>query len=361
EREQKEREEQVAHAGATNYATQPLGVNLELTQHQRQGVVTQPVGEDSLPGVDRTMTAWQHSQQPFQGSAPGLAGVQPKKSSLPLILAAVAVLVLGLGGTGIYFMTRTAEPTPTAKTDTTTKPKENPPPAIKAELIAIPGGTFQMGRDDGLPAGGPAHPVTVNGFSIDRTEVTNAEYAEFIRETKHTSPSHWAGEKPPAGQELWPVTNVSVADAESFAAWRSKRDGVTYRLPTEEEWEYAARSGDQNTLYPWGSTWIQGRANFKDAGLGSPRPVGSFPDGKNRWGVLDLMGNVWEWTSSKASLYPGNPETLPADQKDWTIIRGGSFLSESSGQRAVTATYRDWLKPTTTNPALGFRLVRPGS
>ena len=79
---------------------------------------------------------------------------------------------------------------------------------------------------------------------MDRTEVSNTEYAEFVNETNHAAPGHWAGNKPPFGQELWPVVNVSFDDATAFAAWRSKRDGVTYRLPTEQEWEYAARNGE---------------------------------------------------------------------------------------------------------------------
>jgi len=90
-----------------------------------------------------------------------------------------------------------------------------------------------------------------------------------------------------------------VKDAEAFAAWRSKRDGVTYRLPTEEEWEFAARSGGEYKSFPWGNSWAANHAVVKEA---APQPVGSYPDGKNRWGVVDLIGNVWEWTSSKASI-----------------------------------------------------------
>jgi formylglycine-generating enzyme required for sulfatase activity len=130
---------------------------------------------------------------------------------------------------------------------------------IKADLIDIPGGKFQMGRNDSLATEGPAHEVTLNGFQMDKNEVTNAEYGQFVKQTNHTPPN--SGAAPSLrGAETLPVTNVSYDDAVAFAEWRSKRDGVTYRLPTEEEWEYAARNGDKDNLYPWGNTWQDGRA-----------------------------------------------------------------------------------------------------
>jgi formylglycine-generating enzyme required for sulfatase activity len=223
--------------------------------------------------------------------------------------------------------------------------------------MEIPGGTFQMGRSGALIEEGPAHSVKVAPFAMDRTEVTNAEYEVFVRETKHRAPTHWVDNKPLAGQEQWPVSNVSYDDAVDFAAWRSERDHVTYRLPTEEEWEYAARNGEQANIYPWGNRWEQGRAVIEE---GSAKPVGSLTGGNNRWGVVDLIGNVWEWTSSKASLYPGNDAMIPAENRDWMIYRGGSYGSKMR-EKPITATRRDWQKPTTTNPLLGFRLVRSGS
>ncbi len=228
--------------------------------------------------------------------------------------------------------------------------------AIKHEMIFIPGGTFKMGRDDGPPQERPSHSVAVEGFFLDNTEVTNAEYAEFVRDTKYQPPSHWLGSEPVAGQEQWPVVNVSPEDARAFAAWRSKRDGVEYRLPTEEEWEYAARSAGEYQLYPWGNRFEEKRAVVKEA---RPRPVGSYPQGANRWGVLDLIGNVWEWTSSKASLYSGGSAAIPGVSKEWVVARGGSYLSDpNNSEIPVSATYRDWYEPTLRHPNFGFRLVR---
>src|SRR2546421_628474 len=156
-----------------------------------------------------------------------------------------------------------------------------------------------MGCNDSVPTEGPAHQTAVNTFAMDKTEVTNAEYAQFVKQTGHVAPEQWGSVKPPAGDEHLPVSNVSYEDAVAFAAWRSKRDGVTYRLPTEEEWEYAARNGDKDNLYPWGNTWQSGHAATAESGVGTAQAVGTYAQGMNRWGGLDLVGNVWEWTSSK--------------------------------------------------------------
>jgi formylglycine-generating enzyme required for sulfatase activity len=212
-----------------------------------------------------------------------------------------------------------------------------------------------MGRNDSVPTEGPAHQVTVNNFAMDKTEVTNAEYAQFVKLTNHAPPEQWGSPKAPVGQELLPVTNVSYEDALAFAEWRSQRDGATYRLPTEEEWEYAARNGDKDNLYPWGNTWAAGRAATVEAGVGKEQPVGTYPQGANRWGVQDLIGNVWEWTSSKASVYKGNPLQLPAQYQTWIVARGGSYGSPAN---KLSGTMRDWFAPNYKNPVLGFRLVK---
>jgi len=280
-----------------------------------------------------------------------------RKGPPPLLYIGGAVMALFLAGVGItaYLMfrpgTRTNDPTPT--------PTPVIPAKGKAELLPISGGTFLMGRKGGPPQENPAHPVTVQPFLMDRTEVSNTEYADFVRETNHAAPAHWIGNKPPFGQELWPVVNVSFEDATAFAEWRSKRDKVSYRLPTEEEWEYAARNGEQSDLYPWGPDWKDKAAVLKDA---TPAPVGSRAEGKNKWGVFDLIGNVWEWTSSKASVYPGNPAKVPSSIQDWVAIRGGCYVSDPSKSDApVSACLREFVPPSTKTTLLGFRLVRSGS
>jgi serine/threonine protein kinase len=279
---------------------------------------------------------------------------QPKRKGPPLLIIGAVVFVLLLGGVGAtaYLMLRQtsgpADPKPT--------PTPVVPPKTKADLVAIDGGSFLMGRKGGPPQENPAHAVSVSPFQMDRTEVSNSEYADFVRETNHAAPTHWIGNKPPFGQENWPVVNVTFADANAFAAWRSKRDSVTYRLPTEEEWEYAARNGERADLYPWGPEWKDGVAVLKDA---TPSAVGSRADGKNRWGVYDLIGNVWEWTGSRASVYPGNTAKVPRSMEDWITIRGGCYVSDpSNADTPITSCFRDFVPAGTKTTLLGFRLVK---
>ena len=233
------------------------------------------------------------------------------------------------------------------------------------DMVAIPGGTFQMGRDDGNLQDSTAHTVTVSSFYIDRTAVTNADYATFVRETKYPSPMHWSGETPPAGQEKWQVTYVSKDDAEAFAAWRSRRDRVKYRLPSEEEWEYAARNGSLGTLYPWGNNTPQ------DLAGGSQEPVASHPSRASFRGVYDMIGNVSEWTSSTFSPYPGSNHKTSGNPefRDWVVFRGGGNMqvfgndgTVPNGQNVlrINSASRDFLPASYRSPVISFRLVRSG-
>jgi serine/threonine protein kinase len=267
-----------------------------------------------------------------------------------LIAAIVGVLLVAVAGIGAYVVFKsTGGPGPTP----------SPTPLTAADLVGIDGGTFMMGRNGGPPEETPAHSATVKSFRMDRTEVSNTEYAQFVAATNHPAPSHWVNNKPVFGQEQWPVVNVSFDDAVAFAAWRSKRDAVTYRLPTEEEWEYAARNGQRADLYPWGADWVAGLAVLKEA---TPAAVGSRPGGANQWGVTDLIGNVWEWTASKISVYPGNPVVVPSNQQDLVTIRGGCYASDPANPEVpVSACLREFVAPSTKTTLLGFRLVRDGS
>ncbi|MDQ1707410.1 MAG: eukaryotic-like serine/threonine-protein kinase [Pyrinomonadaceae bacterium] len=352
ERQARELEERLARlATSMPPVPQTAVVDPEATQ-VHQGAKPNAVTNNSFPGA----------AAPVVASLPPKALVvpvppQPKGNSMYLIGAAVLVVLLIGGGTAAFLMMRSKSTglivkgnNPTPLPSATVAP-EGPG---KVDMVEIPGGTFQMGRNDGPPQERPEHAVTVPKFMLDRTEVTNAEYADFINATHYEAPGDWVNGKPLAGQERWPVGNVSAKDAEAFAAWRSQRDNVTYRLPTEDEWEFAARDGGQYKSFPWGDTWEDRRAVVKGA---SPRPVGSYPEGKNRWGVLDLIGNISEWTASKASVYSG--KEIPAANRDWLVIRGGSYASDpNDSQIPISATYRDWFNPTLKHPTFGFRLAR---
>ena len=225
--------------------------------------------------------------------------------------------------------------------------------SFRTQMATIQGGTFLMGSDGGQEASRPAHTVAVKSFMMDKTEVTNAEYAEFVSETKHRAPENWDNGKPAKNELNLPVTGVSLEDARAFPAWRSKRDGVIYRLPTEDEWEYAARNGGDATAYPWGNEFGEKRAAVGTTLLVT---VGSMPDGANKWGVVDLIGNVWEWTDSPIVPYSGSEAEVrvKAGSPDY-IIRGGSIRSE---KHKVDATFRQWVDASRRDRLLGFRLVR---
>lgn len=229
----------------------------------------------------------------------------------------------------------------------------------KSDMAKIEGGKFTMGRNDGLPIEQPEHEAGVKTFWMDKTEVTTGEYFDFVTATNYKpTPANWEGGKPLAGSEKLPVRFVNIDDIEAFIKWRSARDKATYRLPTEIEWEYAARNGNANNLYPWGDKFEKSCAVLDEPDT-EPEPVGSKKCGENKWGVLDLIGNVYEWTETRTALYPGNTGDVKDQFKGITnVIRGGSAFDKSGGKSAITSTYRGFVELTKRDARLGFRLVR---
>lgn len=281
----------------------------------------------------------------------------PKKKTSGLLLGIVgifALLLVGALGVAIAYFSGAIGGNSNVRVVPAASPTPEEP--IVADLVSIPGGTFMMGRDDGREPERPAHQVTVEGFEMDRTEVTNREYFQFIRETGYRPvPAHWVNDRPVPEQEKMPVRFVNQDDIKAFAEWRSKRDGTTYRLPTEAEWEYAARSGAKNYMFPWGNDFDP-KCAVTDKDNTEPEAVGtaSCP---NEWGVVDLIGNVYEWTGSKAALYPGNKGTIRETKEPRFMIRGGAALNKSSGEFAVTSTFRADVEASKRDKELGFRLV----
>jgi formylglycine-generating enzyme required for sulfatase activity len=337
--------------------------NFVNTQATNSGLQQSTSGQSVFNQTAGAQTVIHPNSQPnWQASGTQSFG-QPmpaKKSFSPALLGIIgisALLLLTLIGVGGGYMlgmfgggkTVAGTPTPTA----TATPAAQV--AVKNELITITGGSFMMGRNEGPPQEQPAHQTEVKDFSMDKTEVTNAEYFEFVKQTGYKAPSYWTGGKPIAGEEMQPVVRVSMEDIKAFAEWRSKRDGFKYRLPTEEEWEYAARNGDSANLYPWGNSWEDGRAAVEQTTL---RDVSAFPEGKNKWGVEGLIGNAWEWTSSELKPYPNSNFVIKKAKSQEFIIRGGGFRSESKGEKAIFATSRLWVEAAREDGFLGFRLVK---
>jgi len=330
----------------------PMPINPVTLGH----VPLSPQGSDQADAMAQTV------QQSF---APSQYGVSvstmplPQKSKSSALLFGIggvlALLVIGIAGLGgAYLMGAFGGKQGTAGNTTPTPGTSTP--TVTAELIDIPSGTFRMGRNKGPMNEQPENTVTVQAFRMDKTEITNAEYYAFVTATGYTPlPNHWENSKPLTGQEMMPVRFVNIEDIQAFAAWRSKRDGVNYRLPNESEWEYAARNGSKNNLYPWGEEFRAECAVMERATTGTE--IVGTASCPNDWGVVDLIGNVYEWTGTKASLYPGTKGEMLPTKEPRNMIRGGSSYSKSTGEVAVTATFRRDIPVTTRDRELGFRLV----
>lgn len=170
----------------------------------------------------------------------------------------------------------------------------------------------------------PKHSVRVPAFQIGRFPVTNDEYRGFVDSTGRQPPESLLIDEP--GNH--PVWGVSVEEAEVFAAWLSIRWEMRCRLPTEAEWEYAARGGS-GRRYPFGDAFDPARCNTIEAGIGHTTPVNRYPNGMSEFGIYDLAGNVEEWTASLYAPYPGgvfiHDDLTRCNGPSYRVLRGGSF------------------------------------
>lgn len=202
----------------------------------------------------------------------------------------------------------------------------------------------------------PLKRALVGNFSIAETEVTNAEYAEFVKETGHKSPAGWNKEVFPKDSDKFPVVNVSWRDAEDYCEWLGKKLGTEVRLPTEAEWELAARGKEQNT-YPWGNEWNKEAAISEETG-GEISAVKSFPLNRSPFGAYDMAGNVWEWTQNKVT-----DEDALTDEALAKLLKSGQSLRIVKGGTAndpakqISAQARYEMPETTKHPHIGFRYV----
>lgn len=226
------------------------------------------------------------------------------------------------------------------------------------EMVIVPPGKFTMGdlQKVGQSYERPQHEVTIpNSFSIGKYPITFDEYDKYTKATGKTlvSDFNW-------GRGDRPVLNVSLSDAQEYANWLSKQTGYKYRLPSEAEWEYATRAGNQD-IYPWGNNIGQGNANCSRCGSKWDRkmtaPVGQFP--ANHWGLHDMQGNIWELT---ADCWNFTYDNAPVDGSAWregdctrSVLRGGSWGDPPIDLRSSTRL-RSYSGTRTI--VIGFRLVR---
>lgn len=218
--------------------------------------------------------------------------------------------------------------------------------ARQDDMVYVPAGWFIMGQNDAIRSHGPQREVYLDAYWIDRTEVTNADFAAFLEETGYTN-VNWAFI--PGGEPDLPVVDVIWRDADAYCRWMGKR------LPSEAEWEKAAR-GTDGRVFPWGNQWDSARANTEEAGVGHLLPVGSFPQGASPYSALDMAGNAVEWVNDYFAFdyyawAPVHNPTGPARVMDYSM-RGGSFAGP--WQYAQTF-FRDSSHLVRQNHRAGFR------
>ena len=224
------------------------------------------------------------------------------------------------------------------------------PSGTQVVQVLVPGGTFAMGSEDGDSDERPIHDVTLDGFWIDRTEVTNAQYEECVA-AGACNRSGYADDSDFNGRD-YPVVGVSWYDAKAYCEWAGGR------LPTEAEWEYAAR-GPGAFTYPWGREFpICLRTQF-DLCDSATIPVGSRPAGESWVGAQDMAGNVWEWVSDwyDSGFYQNSPRRSPQGPSSggFKVLRGGSWIGYEQYVRSASRNFND---PTYSDDDVGFRCTQ---
>jgi formylglycine-generating enzyme required for sulfatase activity len=246
---------------------------------------------------------------------------------------------------------------------------------FEPQMIRIPAGIFLMGSTNEQAAQAikdgadkdwvewekPQHTVELSEYSLGKYPITNREYQAFIRDAKYNPPRGWDGDQFPAEKGSHPVVNVSWNDASAYCKWLSEMTKKNYRLPTEAEWEKAAR-GEDGRVYPWGNDFDPKKANTSEAKISDTSDVGKFsPQGDSPYGCADMAGNVWEWCNDwfKEDEYKQRQTSSvkdPLGSKDgqYRVLRGGSFVNFRWYARCAD---RDWYSPDNASNFIGFRVA----
>jgi formylglycine-generating enzyme required for sulfatase activity len=226
------------------------------------------------------------------------------------------------------------------------------------QCALVPAGDFLMGCDEGRDEERPAHRVWIAAFEMAAYQVRNRDFAVFMQATAHPAPPNWG--QPDFCDPNLPVVSVSWVEAQKYCRWLTDITGRRYRLPTEAEWERAARGGVENQLYPWGDEPPQTRAEYQRRWGGEVR--GPLPGGQgeaNPYGIYDLCENVHEWCADwyQADYYAHSPERQPCGPTtgDRRASRGGSWRHHIKVSRLAA---RSSISPAFQYADYGFRVVR---
>jgi formylglycine-generating enzyme required for sulfatase activity len=233
-------------------------------------------------------------------------------------------------------------------------PKTPPIETIEPVMRRIPEGWFWMGCAEGRDDEKPLHRIWVDAFDLAAFQTTNAEYARFLEATNHPRPPSW--DDPDFSDPKQPVVAVSWLDAVAYCDWLSRATGKPYRLPSEAEWECAARSGVEGALYPWGDAPPEELPDYANRWKRGPEPVGIYSP--NAYGLYNLGDNVHEWCSDwyDAAYYAASPETNPQGPATGTrrASRGGSWRHHIKVTRTAA---RSSIPPQFQYADYGFRLA----
>lgn len=338
-----------------------LGESLGLTGGQAEDLIDEYL--DDAASMPIPASSGPSHSRPVTPSAPVRPAPSPARpASTPARPATPAAQAQVPGRPATVSVRREINLSPVARAEEKQK-YQNFANAVGGNMYLIPTGQFRMGCDtpDAQNNEQPVTPVIVTCFYMSRYPITNAMYERF-------DPTH-RNKRAPWADESHPVVYVTSAEAEAFCKWLSQREGRKYRLPTEAEWEYAARGGEQR-MFPWGDLAVAGNlANFADArtqfawrdpsiddGYSETAPVGSFPRGVSPFGIEDMAGNVFEWTLDSLEPYKGkelvNPKVTKVSTK--RVYRGGSWKSRSSSLRCCA---RNSNVPEYSSNDVGFRII----
>lgn len=244
---------------------------------------------------------------------------------------------------------------------------------IGMKMIVIPAGEIMMGslpsEEGRFTSEGPVHQVYLDRYLIGEKEVTVRQWRKFIEDTSYKW-NKWSLLKEYAPADNHPIVFVTWDDAQAFCRWLSRKEGKTYRLPTEAEWEKAARGGLQGKKYPWGDEPPDGtQCNFADKstdfywsdnkvddGYAYTAPVGSFPP--NGYGLYDMAGNAWEWCQDRFDwdYYKHSPMRNPKGPSSGIdrVMRGGSWCNDAT---IIRCAFRGFIFPIVPSHPRGFRLA----
>jgi len=220
-------------------------------------------------------------------------------------------------------------------------------------LLYVPASNFTMGIDNGNPDEKPVHIVYLDSFWIDRTDITNKMYALCVNagvcKTPTTSSNTHSSYYGNSQYDNYPVISVSWHDATAYCKWADRR------LPTEAEWEKAAR-GTDGKIYPWGNSAPDNTLLNYNLNVGDTTAVGSYPKGASPYGALDMAGNVWQWVNDWYGdiYYQNSPASNPLgpDSGQFRVFRGGSWLNAKYN---IYSVVREWAYPASSSPSMGFR------